>query len=169
MHAAASPLQTGDTRSRHRTARASTASPTEPFGILGLFGLENTAIEDGAEHVYSIDIPAKTVNFGAVVIDPALDIRAPIRDLLDANAPIHPWLLGSLDESNVQGYGGTPVNMNGYMPDFIFNVGATGAVAPRAGPVLHRRRLAAATRSRAKSLAGRVHAARRGSTTSSRP
>ena len=83
--------------------------------------------------MYSIDVPAKTVNFGAVVIDPTLDIRAPVRDLLDANAPIHPWLLGSLDESNVQGYGGTPVNMNGYMPDFIYNVGATAAVLPAAG------------------------------------
>ena len=72
---------------RRRISRAIYRYPTEPFGILGLFGLENTAIEDGAEHVYSIDIPAKTVNFGAVVIDPALDIGAPIRDLLDANAP----------------------------------------------------------------------------------
>ncbi len=125
-------LQTGDTRTGANLARIY-RYPTEPFGILGLFGLENTAIEDGAEHVYSIDIPAKTVNFGAVVVDPALDIGAPIRDLLDANAPIHPWLLGSLDESNVQGYGGTPVNMNGYMPDFIYNVGATGAVLPAPG------------------------------------
>jgi len=125
-------LQTGDTRVGTNRARAY-RYPTEPFGILSLFGLENTAIEDGAEHVYSIDVPAKTVNFGAVVVDPALDIRAPIRDLLSANAPIHPWLLGSLDENNVQGYGGTPVNMNGYMPDFIFNVGATGAVLPAPG------------------------------------
>jgi minor extracellular serine protease Vpr len=125
-------IQTADTRSGTNRARLY-RYPTEPFGILGLFGLENTAIEDGAEHVYSIDIPAKTVNFGAVVVDPALDIRAPVADLLDANAPIHPWLLGSLDESNVQGYGGTPINMNGYMPDFIFNVGATGAVLPAAG------------------------------------
>ena len=46
---------------------------------------------------------------------------------------MRPWLLGSLDENNVQGYGGTPVNVNGYMPDFIFNVGAAGAVFPALG------------------------------------
>ena len=112
---------------------ASTAGRRRAFGILALFGLEQTAVEDGAEHVYSIDIPANTVNFGAVVSDPPLNIRAPLRDLFSANAPIHPWLLGSLDENNVQGYGGTPINMNGYLPDFIFNVGATGAVLPAPG------------------------------------
>jgi hypothetical protein len=124
--------QTGDTRQGTNRARIY-RWPTEPFGILSLFGLEQTNIEDGAEHVYSIDVPANTVNFGAVVVDPPLNIRANIRDLLSANAPIHPWLLGSLDENNVQGYGGTPINMNGYMPDFIFNVGATGAVLPAPG------------------------------------
>jgi len=123
---------TGDTRTGTDRARIY-RWPTEPFGILSLFGLEQTAVEDGAERVYSIDIPPNTVNFGAVVTDPPLDIRANIRDLLSANAPIHPWLLGSLDENNVQGYGGTPINMNGYMPDFIFNVGATGAVLPAPG------------------------------------
>jgi hypothetical protein len=124
--------QVGDTRTGTNRARIY-RWPTEPFGILSLFGLDQTAIEDGAERVYSIDIPPNTVNFGAVVSDPPLDIRANIRDLLSANAPIHPWLLGSLDENNVQGYGGTPINMNGYMPDFIFNVGATGAVLPAPG------------------------------------
>ena len=124
--------QTGDTRTGTNRARIY-RWPTEPFGILSLFGLDQTAIEDGAERVYSIDIPPNTVNFGAVVTDPPLNIRANIRSLLHANAPIHPWLLGSLDENNVQGYGGTPINMNGYMPDFIFNVGATGAVLPAPG------------------------------------
>ncbi|HEU0304238.1 MAG TPA: S8 family serine peptidase [Gaiellaceae bacterium] len=124
--------QVGDTREGQNRARLY-RWPTEPFGILSLFGLEQTAIEDGAERVYSIDIPPNTVNFGAVVTEPALDIRAGIRDLLSANAPIHPWLLGSLDENNVQGYGGTPINMNGFMPDFIFNVGAAGAVLPAPG------------------------------------
>jgi subtilisin family serine protease len=124
--------QTGDTRTGPNRARIY-RWPTEPFGILALFGLEETAVEDGAEKVYSIDIPPNTANFGAVVTTPPLDIRAPLRDLFDANAPIHPWLLGSLDENNVQGYGGTPINMNGYMNDWIFNVGATGAVLPAPG------------------------------------
>jgi minor extracellular serine protease Vpr len=125
-------VQTGDTRSGTNRARAY-RWPTEPFGILALFGLEQTNVEDGAEQVYSIDIPANTVNFGAVVTDPPLKLRAPLRDLLSANAPIHPWLLGSLDENNLQGYGGTPINMNSWMPDFIFNMGATGAVLPTPG------------------------------------
>ncbi len=125
-------LQEGDTRVGTNRARLY-RWPTEPFGILALFGLEQTAVQDGAEHVYSIDIPAKTINFGAVVTDPPLKVRASIRELLYANAPVHPWLLGALDENSVQGYGGTPVNMNGYMPDFIFNMGATGAVLPAPG------------------------------------
>jgi minor extracellular serine protease Vpr len=124
--------QTGDTREGTNRARIY-RWPTEPFGILALFGLEQTNIEDGAEQVYSIDVPANTVNFGAVVTNPPLNLRAPLRDLLSANAPIHPWLLGSLDENNVQGYGGTPINMNGYTNDFIFNMGATGAVLPEPG------------------------------------
>ena len=58
--------QVGDTRTG--TNRASIYRwPTEPFGILSLFGLEQTNVESGAERVYSIDIPANTVNFGAVV------------------------------------------------------------------------------------------------------
>ena len=67
--------QVGDTRTGTNRARIY-RWPTEPFGILSLFGLEQTNIEDGAEHVYSIDIPPNTVNFGAVVTDPPLDIRA---------------------------------------------------------------------------------------------
>ena len=78
--------QVGDTRTGTNRARMY-RWPTEPFGILSLFGLEQTNIEDGAERVYSIDIPPNTVNFGAVVTDPPLDIRANIRDLLGANAP----------------------------------------------------------------------------------
>ena len=74
------------------------------------------------------------MNFGAVVTDPPLNMRAPHpRPSRARTRPIHPWLLGSLDENNVQGYGGTPINMNGYMPDFIFNIGATGAVLPAPG------------------------------------
>jgi subtilisin family serine protease len=122
----------GDTRAgENRVARY--RWPTEPFGILGYFGLEETAVEDGAEKVYSIDVPRGTVNFGVVVIDPALKVGAPIRDLLSANAPIHPWLLGALDENSVQGYSGMPINGNAYMDDYIFNVGAAGIAMPVPG------------------------------------
>ena len=51
-----------------------------------------------------------------------------ITALLSSNAPIHPWFLSSLDENDVQGYAGIPVNSNGLMPDFLRNVGAAGGV-----------------------------------------
>jgi hypothetical protein len=47
--------------------------------------------------------------------------------------PIHPWFLGSLDENDVLGYAAIPVNANGSMPDFLFNVGAAGGVFLPAG------------------------------------
>jgi hypothetical protein len=39
---------------------------------------------------------------------------------------IDPWVLGSKDERDVQGYAATPVNMNNYMFDFAVDVGAAG-------------------------------------------
>ena len=57
-----------------------------------------------------------------------LQLDAPITSILSSNAPIHPWFLSSLDENDVQGYSGIPVNSNGLMPDFLYNVGAAGGV-----------------------------------------
>jgi hypothetical protein len=124
--------QTGDTRTGPDRADVY-RWPTAPFGIIGLFGVD-TAVDDvGAEKVYSLDIPQGVVNAGAVITRPALKIDAPIESLLSSNAPVHPWFLGSLDENDVLGYAGIPVNANGLMPDFIFNVGAAGVVFPPAG------------------------------------
>ena len=72
--------------------------------------------EDGREKVYSLDIPRQAVNAGVVVVRPELklervDPRAP-----ELEPPIHPWFLGSLDENDVTGYAGIPVNSNGSMP-----------------------------------------------------
>ena len=53
-----------------------------------------------------------------------VDDEAPIRALLSSNAPIHPWFLGSLDENDVLGYAGIPVNVNGQLPDFLYSIGA---------------------------------------------
>jgi hypothetical protein len=44
---------------------------------------------------------------------------------------IDPWFLGSPDEQDVQGAGGTPVNVNDYMLDFQADVGAAGSTFPR--------------------------------------
>ncbi len=102
--------------------------PTSPFSILGLFGVDPSVNDDGAEKVYSIDIPKQAVNAGVVVTRPAIKLNASTVSLLSSNAPIHPWFLSSLDENDVTGYAGIPVNSNNLMPDFLFNVGAAGAV-----------------------------------------
>jgi subtilisin family serine protease len=107
--------------------------PTSPFSILGIFGVDPSVNEDGRETVYSLDIPRQAVNAGVVVVRPALRVDADIRSLLSSNAPIHPWFLGSLDENDVLGYAAIPVNANGSMPDFLFNVGAAGGVFLPAG------------------------------------
>jgi subtilisin family serine protease len=124
--------QRGDTRSGEDRARVY-RWPTAPFGIISLFGADTNVNDVGAEKVYSIDIPQGVVNAGAVITQPALNVRAPIQSLLTSNAPVHPWFLGSLDENDVLGYAGIPANANSLMPDFIFNVGAAGVVFPPAG------------------------------------
>jgi subtilisin family serine protease len=124
--------QSGDTRQGEDRARVY-RWPTSPFSILGIFGVDPSVNEDGRETVYSFDIPRQAVNAGVVVTRPAVKIDAPIRALLSSNAPIHPWFLGSLDENDVLGYAGIPVNANGSMPDFLYNVGAAGGVFLPAG------------------------------------
>jgi hypothetical protein len=75
--------------------------------------------ESGAEHLYWTRISVPTVNFGVAV------------QLQSANSLIDPWVLGSPDENDVQGYAGTPVNVNGLMFDYRADVEAAGAVFPR--------------------------------------
>jgi hypothetical protein len=123
-------VQTGDTRNGVDRARVY-RWPTSPFGLTGLIGAEHPIDEDGAEQVYFVDVDRRVANVGAVVVEPPLDIDARLERLL--SAPIHPWFLGSLDENDVQGYAGTPVNANGVMPDFLFDIGAAGTVLPRPG------------------------------------
>lgn len=124
--------QTGDTRSGEDRARVY-RWPTSPFAVLGIFGVDPSVNDDGKEKVYALDIPRQAVNAGVVVVRPAPKINAPITSLLSSNAPIHPWFLGSLDENDVLGYSGIPVNVNGLMPDFLFSIGASGGVFLPAG------------------------------------
>ena len=75
--------------------------------------------EDGAETLYRIRIDEPAVNVGAAVI---------------ASSPgslVHPWVLGSPDENDVQGYAGTPVNVNNLTLDFPLDIGAAATVFPR--------------------------------------
>jgi hypothetical protein len=69
--------------------------------------------------VYVTQIAEPVVNFGVSVISSTRE------SLVD------PWLLGSLDENDVEGYAGTPANVNSFTTNYRFNVGAAGAVFPR--------------------------------------
>ena len=66
--------------------------------------------------------------------------------------------MGSLDENDVLGYAGIPVNVNGSLPDFLYSIGAAGGVFLPPGAyyvsVDSGRDLFSG-----RSLAGRVHAA----------
>ena len=111
-----------------RIARSVYRWPTSPFSILGIFGVDPSVNDDGKEKIYSLDITKQAVNAGVVVVTPAPKLDAPITALLSSNQPIHPWFMGSLDENDVLGYAGIPVNVNGELPDFLYSIGAAGGV-----------------------------------------
>jgi minor extracellular serine protease Vpr len=110
-------LQVGDTRrgpSRVRVYRF----PSAPFGPHPSY-TGPPVLEDGSERLYVTHVDEPVVNFGVAVIDSA------------SNALVDPWLLGSADENDVEGYAGTPANVNSYTSTYRYNVGAAGAVFPR--------------------------------------
>jgi subtilisin family serine protease len=77
--------------------------------------------EDGAETVYATFLDRPAVNIGVSVLAET------------TGALIDPWYLGSLDENTVQGYAGTPVDVNALTFDFLGAVGAAGSSFPRQG------------------------------------
>ena len=123
------PRQVGDTRVGQDLVE-SYRWPTAPFSVISLFGADPTVLEDGKEHVYSLDLTKRVVNAG-VVVEPVQRVNAPIEQLL--TAPIAPYFLYALDENTVLGYAGTPVNANGNMSDFLFGLGVAGADFPEIG------------------------------------
>ena len=124
------PIQSGDTRSGDDRVRVY-RWPTSPFSILGLFGVDPAVNEDGKEKVYSLDITKQATNAGVVVVRPAPSLNGPVESLFDSNQPIHPWFMGSLDENDVLGYAGIPVNVNSTLPDFLFSKGPRAASSSR--------------------------------------
>ena len=75
--------------------------------------------EDGAEHLYWTEIDQPVVNFGVSVL---------------ASTPgslIDPFVLGSKNENDVQGYAGIPTDVNDLTYDANLDVGAAGAQFPR--------------------------------------
>ncbi len=119
--------QSGDTRVGEDRASAY-RWPTSPFSILGIFGVDPSVNDDGKEKIYSLEITRQAVNAGVVVTRPGPKLDASITALLSSAQPIHPWFLGSLDENDVLGYAGIPVNVNGSLPDFLYSIGAAGGV-----------------------------------------
>jgi minor extracellular serine protease Vpr len=77
--------------------------------------------EKGAETVYVMRVNEAVANAGVAVI------------AAGQGALIHPWLLGTLDENDVQGYSGTPVNVNSLTFGYRADIGAAGLLFPRRG------------------------------------
>ncbi len=77
--------------------------------------------EDGAEQVYTVHINGHVANAGAAII------------ATGNNALPEPWFLGSPNEDDVQGYPGTPVNVNGLTFTYQFDALAAGLAFPREG------------------------------------
>jgi subtilisin family serine protease len=75
--------------------------------------------ETGAETLYVATLDRPVANLGVVVESSSPD------------ALINPWFLGSPNERDVQGYAGTPVNVNTLMFDYLVNLGAAGASFPK--------------------------------------
>ena len=94
--------------------------PTEPFGPPpGYTG--KTFDEDGAEHVYTVRVNSHVANAGVAVVAEG------------QGALVEPWFLGSLNEDDVQGYPGTPVNVNGLTFEYQFDNGVAAIDFPREG------------------------------------
>jgi subtilisin family serine protease len=95
--------------------------PGNPFGQPPAFGVAPPMVEDGAEGLYRISLDLPAVNFGVAAVEAS------------AGAVVDPFVLGSLDESDVQGGAGTPVNVNGLSDLYTIRNGAAGVAFPRVG------------------------------------
>ena len=109
-------LQTGDTVTGQNLV-SQYRFPSWPFGPAP----DYTGIpvnEPGAEKLYTIQISVPVVNFGVSVVGQS------------ANSEIDPWVLGSKNENDVQGYAGLPVNVNGFLYDYQSDAETAGVVFP---------------------------------------
>ncbi len=107
-------VQSGDTRKG--TNRVSAYRwPSEPFGPPASY-TGAPMDEKGKEHLYVTTLTKNVVNFGVAVQSES------------SGSLVDPWLLSAPDENTVQGYAGTPVNVNGIMIDYQADIGVAGAV-----------------------------------------
>jgi len=92
--------------------------PSEPFGPPAFY-TGAPMNENGSEHLYELSIDQPVVNFGVSVL------------LASNGSLVDPWVLGSKDENDVQGYSATPTDINPLTFDFGADVGAAGVQFPR--------------------------------------
>jgi subtilisin family serine protease len=111
------PTQTGDTRAGTSLVDVY-RFPAAPFGPPPTY-VGQPMDEAGAEQVYVTHLNEPAANLGVAV------------EAASEGSQIDPWLLGSLDENDVQGYAGTPVNVNPLTFDFKIDLGVAGAQFPR--------------------------------------
>jgi len=108
-------IQSGDTRTGVDRVDAY-RYPVAPFGNAPD---SPPMTEDGAEKVYVTTLNAPAANAGVSVVG-----RVP-------GVQIDPFYLGALDENTVQGYAGTPVDVNGLTYDYLDPISAAGSSFPR--------------------------------------
>jgi subtilisin family serine protease len=92
--------------------------PAAPFGPPPTY-TGSPMDENGAEKLYYVHVNEPAANIGAAVI-------AGSRGSL-----VETWFLGSRNENDVQGYAGTPVDVNLFTPDYRLDISAAGAIFPR--------------------------------------
>jgi Subtilase family len=110
-------LQTGSTATGTSHVSAY-CCPSAPFGQPPNY-VGPAMNEDGSEHLYWTAINEPAVNFGVSVL-----AESP-------GALIDPFVLGSKDENDVQGYAGIPTDVNSLTYDSQLDIGAAGAQFPR--------------------------------------
>jgi minor extracellular serine protease Vpr len=110
-------LQTGNTATGTSLV-SSYCCPAAPFGPPPTY-TGPTMNEDGSEHLYSVDITEPIVNMGVSVLASS------------AGALVDPFVLGSKNENDVQGYAGIPTDVNALTFDANLDIGAAGVQFPR--------------------------------------
>jgi len=75
--------------------------------------------QTGTETLYVTSIDKPVANLGVAI------------EASSAGSIIDPWFLGAPNERAVQGYAGTPINVNELMFDFGIDIGAAGASFPK--------------------------------------
>src|SRR5207253_3685632 len=108
-------VQHGDTRAGTDRVQAY-AYPLAPFGNAPD---QSPMREDGAEKLYVTHLNVPAANIGVAVTRHSPGSR------------IDPFLLGAPDENEVQGFAGTPVDVNNLTVDYLAPLGAAAAALPR--------------------------------------